>query len=74
MQRQAVRDIHVHRGWNDPTNRNDLATLDLVNPVNINGVRVPRWNQAVAPPGTISTVAGWGTTSEGGGGASRPTC
>ena len=60
-QRRAVRDIHVHPGWDPSNNRNDLATLDLASPASIAGVRVPRRDQAFAPPATTSTVVGLGS-------------
>lgn len=72
-QQIAVDEIHVHRGWDPDTSRNDLAVLDLSAPVtlstNVAPIPTPRRNQNVAPAGTLSTVVGWGRTAEAPGGS-----
>ncbi len=71
--RRSVARIHVHPRFNPDTYDNDLAVLDLANPVTpsatVDIVRVPRQSQTVAPVGTATTVTGWGRTSQGGTGS-----
>ena len=74
-QRVGVIQVVAHEGFNDWTNDNDLALLQLATPVTLNAqvalVRPVLTNQqeTLTAVGTMATVTGWGVTTEGGNGA-----
>lgn len=71
-QRVGVIQVIAHEGFNDWTNDNDLALLQLATPVTLNTqvafVRPVLTNQqaTLTAVGTLATVTGWGVTTEGG--------
>lgn len=71
----AVIQVVTHEAFNDWTNDNDLALLQLATPVVLNDViatvRPVLTNQqeTLTAVGVLATVTGWGVTTEGGNGA-----
>ncbi len=74
-QQFAVIQVVAHEAFNDWTNDNDLALLQLATPVNLSAqvapVRPVLTNQqdTLTAVGLYATVTGWGATAEGGNGA-----
>ena len=66
----AVAAVHLHENYDSWTIENDICILDLAEDADISSdcigvVDLPNGGQEY-PAGTMCTVAGWGTTSEGG--------
>ena len=62
--------VDVHPGWIPSTIQNDLAMLTLVNIAPFQPLRVIRPHEgALWAPGTQTTIIGWGSTQQGGGGS-----
>jgi hypothetical protein len=58
--------IDVHSGYDDASNRNDLAMLTLATPAPFEPLRVVRTNESARwAGGTAATIIGWGTTQPG---------
>ena len=57
-----VRAIHVHEGYSDATEGNDIALLRLARAAGVAEVELPTAKRtgAVATPGTSATATGWG--------------
>ena len=65
--RIPVSNLHVHRGWNQNTSDNDLATLDLSAPAPQTPITVIRPTERSRwTPGVSAQIIGWGALSEGG--------
>ena len=69
-QRIAVRAIRMHHNYTGEawTDGNDIALLQLAEPVGVPAVRLldAARSKGVATPGTLATVTGWGVMEEGG--------
>jgi secreted trypsin-like serine protease len=62
----AVANIDIHAGYEDPTNRNDLAMLTLATPAPFEPLRVVRTSEShLWAGGTTATIIGWGQTEDG---------
>jgi secreted trypsin-like serine protease len=58
--------IDIHSGYDDASNRNDLAMLTLAAPAPFEPLRVVRTNESARwAGGTPATIIGWGTTQPG---------
>ena len=59
--------VHSHKGYHTRTKENDIALLKLARPAGVTAVELPDAERlaAVAPPGTLATVTGWGTRTFG---------
>jgi trypsin len=65
-----VSSVDVHPGWNPSTVQNDLAMLTFVNIAPFQPLRIIRPHEgALWAPGTQTTIVGWGSTQQGGGGS-----
>ena len=62
----GVRSVHVHPSYNAVTSTADLALLELPTSADSPVLALPVVGGAVPLVDEIATVAGWGTTSEGG--------
>ena len=62
--------VIIHPQYNPSANRNDIALLELTEPVPLQPITLPQSGNPVPNDGEIATVAGWGATSETGGGSS----
>lgn len=58
--------IVVHPGYNPVGTQNDIALLELSNPVPFEPIPIPGLDNPFPQNGEQATVAGWGATSEGG--------
>ena len=60
--RIAVKAIHVHAGFRDAPDGNDIALLELARPAGVAEVELPTAERAatLATPGTLATATGWG--------------
>ena len=63
-----VSSVTVHPEYNRANNRNDIALLELSEPVSLQPITLSNTANPVPNDGEIATVAGWGATSETGGG------
>jgi len=61
--------IIIHPQYNPGANRNDIALLELTEPVFLQPITLSRATNPVPNDGEIATVAGWGATSESGPGS-----
>ena len=61
--------IIIHPQYNPSANRNDIALLELTEPVFLQPITLPSATNPVPNNGEIATVAGWGATSETGAGS-----
>ncbi|HUG61155.1 MAG TPA: serine protease [Methylomirabilota bacterium] len=62
--RVAVEEIVVHPGWDAMSLTNDIALLKLATGASSAtiGLVTAATESAIAPPGTVATVTGWGST------------
>lgn len=65
-----VDSVTVHPQYNANTNQNDIALLELSEPVSFQPIALSDNNNPVPSNGETATVAGWGATTETGGGTS----
>jgi len=72
QQRFAVAQSFVHEGYVPDGNDDDVALIRLASPATLDarvasiGLLTPDAEAALAAPGALGTVTGWGTTSSGG--------
>ena len=62
----VVSRIVVHPEYNPNTQENDIALLELPQPVGFEPITLPSVANPVPIDGELATAAGWGATSEGG--------
>lgn len=61
----SVKNVYRHPGYNTNTLENDFALYELQSPSSITPAS-PYFGSNLETPGTLLTIAGWGTTSSGG--------
>ena len=62
----VVSRIVIHPDYNPNTQENDIALLELPDPVGCQPITLPSLANPVPIDGELATAAGWGSTSEGG--------
>ena len=63
---RVVSRIVIHPEYNPNTQENDIALLELPQPVEFEPITLPSVANPVPIDGELATAAGWGATSEGG--------
>lgn len=69
---RSVKRVVMYPGYSDPTLGKDAALIELASPLTLDGTRVRAIKplttaspQTLTAPGVMTTVSGWGTTTEG---------